>query len=196
MTPENTSPEQPSPENTSPMTTGPERTDSEKAPGPAVSAAESGRRRDDITRFHDTPLAQEAAFLIARVRGLGNASANRRLAPLGLKVRDFAVLSMACSEARPSQRELGRFLDLDPSQVVALVDRLERRGALRREVDPRDRRSKILVGTPEGHRLLEQAAQQTQLAHEELFACLTEQERQEVLRLLSAVVFAADRAGS
>ncbi|MGQ7787573.1 MarR family winged helix-turn-helix transcriptional regulator [Nesterenkonia sp. K-15-9-6] len=181
MTPENSSPEKPSPV---------------KIPGHAAAHAETGHRRDDITRFHDTPLAQEAAFLIARVRGLGNAAANRRLAPLGLKVRDFAVLSMACSDARPSQRELGRFLDLDPSQVVALVDRLERRGALRREVDPQDRRSKILVGTPEGHRLHEQAAEQTQLAHEELFACLTERERQEVLRLLSAVVFAADRAGS
>lgn len=154
---------------------------------PSPEASDPRSRENTTTRFHDTPLANEAGFLIAKARELVNTLANQRLSPLGLKVRDFSVLSMACSGTQPSQRELGRFLDLDPSQVVSLVDRLERRGAVRREVDPLDRRSNILVSTEEGQILHLEAAKLIQQAHDELLSPLSQPERDDVLRLLSKI---------
>lgn len=157
----------------------------------AGNAAPSAQKPADDggpARFQHTALASEIAFLTARARARGNAAANRKLADLDLKVRPFAVLAMACSGTNPSQRELGNFLDLDPSQVVALVDSLERRGAIRREPDPRDRRSKVLVATEAGHELYAQGAQRTREAEEHTLQALSTEERNQLRALLSKVV--------
>lgn len=161
---------------------------------PSTSAAETGtpvqRSPDDegAARFERTALAREISFLTARARARGNAAANRALADLDLKVRPYAVLAMACSDTQPSQREVGTFLDLDPSQVVALVDSLEQRGAIRREPDPRDRRSKVLVATQAGQELYARAAERARDAEEHTLQALTAEERNQLRGMLAKVV--------
>ncbi|GAA1153853.1 MarR family winged helix-turn-helix transcriptional regulator [Nesterenkonia sandarakina] len=156
---------------------------------PAPSAEKSATPETSEERFRQSPLAREVAFLTARARGRGNALANQLLADLDLKVRHFSVLAMACSGTNPSQRELGGFLDLDPSQVVALVDVLEGRGAIRRESDPRDRRSKILVATETGRELYAQATERTREAEEQTLQALSPAERDQLRELLAKIVF-------
>jgi DNA-binding MarR family transcriptional regulator len=48
---------------------------------------------------------------------------------------------------------LARRLLITPTVVTGIVDRLERRGYVRRENDPRDRRRQTLVVTDEGRRI-------------------------------------------
>ena len=140
-------------------------------------------------RLWSSVLAQEIPFLLARSRAVTSSEANRRLAEVDLKVRTYSVLSLACSGMKPSQRELCDFLDLDPSQVVALVDELQNRGAVLREADPKDRRSRLIVGTPAGRRLLRRATALTDKATQHTLNPLDPQE-QEVLRdLLTRVCF-------
>ncbi|TME86900.1 MAG: MarR family transcriptional regulator [Chloroflexi bacterium] len=49
-------------------------------------------------------------------------------------------------------RDLASRLHCDPSTVTFLADRLEERQLLVRRVDPKNRRVKLLVLTPKGHR--------------------------------------------
>jgi DNA-binding MarR family transcriptional regulator len=63
-----------------------------------------------------------------------------------------ALLTLVPGEAVP-MRSLAARLDYDASNLSVLVDRLERRGAVERRLDPDDRRVKALVLTPEGERL-------------------------------------------
>jgi DNA-binding MarR family transcriptional regulator len=49
-------------------------------------------------------------------------------------------------------RDLASGLGCDPSTVTFLADRLEQRRLLQRRVDPKNRRVKLLVLTPEGKR--------------------------------------------
>jgi MarR family transcriptional regulator, organic hydroperoxide resistance regulator len=60
-----------------------------------------------------------------------------------------------------SQRELGDALQLDPSKVTDMVDRLEARRLVQRVVDPDDRRIRRIVLTTKGvalrHTLIEQS---------------------------------------
>jgi len=63
-----------------------------------------------------------------------------------------ALLTLVPGEAVP-MRSLAARLDQDASNLSVLVDRLERRGAVERRLDPDDRRVKALVLTPEGERL-------------------------------------------
>ena len=142
-----------------------------------------------LDRLLDSPLVAEIEFLTARARAIGSAKANALLAPLDLKIRSYAVLSLACSGEAPSQRELAEFLLLDPSQIVALVDGLEQRELVKRETDPQDRRSKVIKGTPKGLKLLAKAAEATQQAEDQAMANLTPAERAQFRNLLRRVAF-------
>ncbi len=51
-----------------------------------------------------------------------------------------------------AMRDLASRLSCDPSTVTFLADRLEERRLLQRRVDPKNRRVKLLVLTPEGER--------------------------------------------
>lgn len=137
----------------------------------------------------DAEVASQIPFLVARARRRVHSHSTAALAGLDLKLRHFAVLSLICSGAQPTQRELGEFLDLDPSQIVALVDSLEERGAVRRETDPRDRRSKIVVPTVEGHDLHEQAAALTRESEDAVLQTLSPRERRQLRALLQKVAF-------
>ncbi|QVQ54326.1 MarR family transcriptional regulator [Spiractinospora alimapuensis] len=49
--------------------------------------------------------------------------------------------------------EIGRVLDLEKSSVTGMVDRLERRGLVRRRQNPKDRRASLIGLTTDGARL-------------------------------------------
>ncbi|NKX52566.1 MarR family transcriptional regulator, partial [Arthrobacter deserti] len=104
-------------------------------------------------------------------------------------VRSYSVLSLACSGENPSQRELADFLSLDPSQIVSLVDQLEKRGAVTREADPRDRRSKVIAATAAGRRLYRAAAAVVRESEAQSLRRLNEAERDTLRSLLRRVAF-------
>ncbi len=141
-------------------------------------------------RLENSLLATDLEFLTARARAVGTRNANKWLAPLGIKARDFAILSLVCTDEQPSQRELAEFLSLDASQVVALVDALEKKNLLERQTDPRDRRSNILVSTSEGLALFTKAQIAIDKARDESLEGLSEKESEELKRLLTLIAFA------
>ena len=152
-------------------------------------ATKPGTIMNTIDRFLGSELAGDIEFLTARTRSLGSARANQLLAPLGLKVRSYSVLSLACSGLAPTQRELAEFLSLDPSQIVPLVDALEGEGLVERTADPNDRRSKVITGTKAGEQLYKKARKATAEGEAVAMARLSKAE-QEVLRdLLSRIAF-------
>jgi DNA-binding MarR family transcriptional regulator len=143
-------------------------------------------------RLAATPLGDDVSFLLARANALSVAEANAALAPLGLKVRAFAVLSLAAADAQPSQRELADFLYLDPSQVVSLVDDLQRRGLVERRPDPADRRANVVVATDAGRRLAAQADASARAAEGMSLARLSEAERAQLAALLRRIALDED----
>lgn len=155
-------------------------------PPDVVGASERLRGPD---RLRDTELGREIEFMAARARSVGSGRANNMLAQLDLRVRSYSVLSLACSGQNPSQRELAGFLALDPSQIVALVDQLEKRGAVIREQDPRDRRSKVIAATPLGRALYVQAEAIVREAEDRSLRNLSSAEREQLRSLLSKIAF-------
>ncbi|MBK5237750.1 MAG: MarR family transcriptional regulator [Actinomycetales bacterium] len=146
------------------------------------------------TRLFSTELAHDLEFLTARARAVGTMRANLELEPLGLKVRSYAVLALACSGENPSQRELAEFLSLDASQIVALVDQLETSGFVERQSDVRDRRSNIIVPTASGRSLCAQANVAVAAAQDASLRSLTTSEREQLRQLLARIAFDTDNA--
>ena len=142
-----------------------------------------------VPRLADSALADDPIFLLARASALAIAAGNASLSEHGLKARSYAVLALAASGSRPTQRELAEFLRLDPSQVVALVDGLQVRGLVRREADPSDRRANVVVITDVGRDLFGRAQISARTAEQQLHGRLGDENRALVMNLLRELAF-------
>ncbi len=115
------------------------------------------------------------------------AAFGRHLKETGLTPTLFGVLAMI--EARPGigQGEVADALGADRSTMVRLVDQLERRGLVRRDPHPDDRRTVLPALTDAGRALLERA---TPLVHasEDAFAdALSPDERDRLVDYLRRI---------
>jgi DNA-binding MarR family transcriptional regulator len=86
-----------------------------------------------------------------------------------------------------SMRELAERLYLDPSNLTALVDRLEELGLVERRADADDRRVKRLVITPKGARLADEIIGAV-FDKTALFDALGKREQRQLLDLLTRLV--------
>ncbi|MFI6322044.1 MarR family winged helix-turn-helix transcriptional regulator [Nonomuraea sp. NPDC050556] len=112
----------------------------------------------------------------------------RVLEPLGLSPgqgRALRVLAEADGPLRMGR--LAESLRIVPRSVTPVVDALEEAGLVRREVDPANRRSTLLVLTERGRQVYGQVVEARGEAARELFSVLSE-EQQEQLRALLAIV--------
>ncbi len=97
---------------------------------------------------------------------------DRVLAPLGLRSRDFWLLALAGPGNVP-QHEIADLCGLDPSSLVAVLDGLERRGWLRRQRNPRDRRIQWVQRTQAGDQLFLRALPRARRAEAQQLAVLS-----------------------
>jgi DNA-binding MarR family transcriptional regulator len=96
----------------------------------------------------------------------------QRIADLDITPRHVGLLTAATCQNAPSQAELGAWLGIGPSAVVAVVDELERHGAVVRTPDQRNRRKLIITLTESGTELLAEATRRADDLGQELFADL------------------------
>ena len=86
------------------------------------------------------------------------------------------------------QRSLARRVALDASTTGGVVDRLQARGALHRQLSPEDRRVRLLHLTDEGHALLAQALGPVQAVQDQLLAPLSAAQQQQFIGLLNTLL--------
>ncbi|WP_016998088.1 MarR family winged helix-turn-helix transcriptional regulator [Kocuria atrinae] len=97
------------------------------------------------------------------------------------------MLSLVCGKKNPTQRELSYHLVLDPSQIVLIVDALEKMGLVQRQTDPNDRRSKIIVPTTEGQKLYKKAKIAVETSSDRTLSNLSDEERANLLGMLRKI---------
>ena len=136
----------------------------------------------------ELPIGRDLGFLLAKLHSVGSALTNQTLAHFGLRERSFSVLSLACWDRHPTQREMAALLTLDPSQVVALIDELESARLVARRPGTADRRQRILTATAKGRRVYAEARAAVQEAESAQLAALTAEEAETVKDLLHRVL--------
>ena len=138
------------------------------------------------------PFADDLGFLMSRASGVLVRATNAALAEHGLRVRQYSVLALAAeTPGGSSQRELGRVLGLDPSQVVLLVDELVDAGLVERRPSPADRRTRLVVVTPAGRQRREAAGLAAATALEDCLGLLGGTERDRLRDMLTRIWTAA-----
>ena len=68
----------------------------------------------------------------------------------GLSTEEIGVLRILCQQPDKIMKEIGEELNIGKSTLTGIIDRLEKRGYLRRVINPRDRRSFGLEITRQG----------------------------------------------
>lgn len=105
-----------------------------------------------------------------------------------LSPSQFNVLNLLHQKTTGStQIDLSRDLIMHRSNVTGLVDRLEKRGLVKRTDDSTDRRAYRVVLTPEGNRLLAEILPHYYAAAEEVWNDLSPGRTDELLADLAAV---------
>lgn len=103
--------------------------------------SDGGQSNAEIARQILELLPPLRSWVTARVQGVG--------ADQGVSLRQFAALrSIQLGATSPG--ELARLWQVTPAVITGIIDRLEVRGLVRREVDPRDRRRLRLALTEAG----------------------------------------------
>ena len=136
----------------------------------------------------------DVATLTHRLAALTRRAVGERMAQeswaheAGFRPGCIGVLQVVAAREPVSQREVSEMLLLDPSDLVTLVDILERAGLVERRRDPADRRRYALEVTPRGQLAVVRLREINRETNEELLAPLDEQERKQLAELIRRVV--------
>ncbi|MEV0679243.1 MarR family winged helix-turn-helix transcriptional regulator [Actinosynnema sp. NPDC050436] len=106
----------------------------------------------------------------------------------GARRYHYSLLAALEESGPASQADLGRRGGVDRSDVVATVNELSERGFVQRSPDPHDRRRNVVTLTEAGAAHLRHLTGVLADAQEALLAPLGDEEREELARLLTAVL--------
>jgi DNA-binding MarR family transcriptional regulator len=144
----------------------------------------------------EATLGSGCGLLVLRLARAAAWRLSRSLADSGLRWTEFAVLHHLEAQGPVSQRDLALALRIQPSNIVGLLDELERRRLLTRTPDPKDRRRHRVQLTARGLRAVTLAREATQRAEADVLAPLTPGERREFHSLLVRLTaHTCDRGG-
>ncbi len=107
---------------------------------------------------------------------------------LGLTPVQYSALQTVCNQPGIDQKTLAATIGYDTSTIAGVIDRLEARGLVERQVSSQDRRAKQLTPTAAGARTLASVVPCMLRAQDRLLAPLTATERKEFMRLIQVVI--------
>ena len=110
-----------------------------------------------------------------------------RMAPFGLRPVDFSVLSLITHNPGITSRQLCNALDIQPPNLVTLVNSLEKRKLTIRRPHPRDGRATGLHLTAGGKKLMRNAESTADSLEAEVASRLSASESRTLIRLLQKV---------
>ncbi|MCY7286704.1 MAG: MarR family winged helix-turn-helix transcriptional regulator [Cryobacterium sp.] len=133
------------------------------------------------------PPASRVGFMLSQVGALASARFAERLADLGLQPGDVDILHLIAANRPMSQQTLAGQLGVGPSRVVALIDKVERKGLLVRVRSAKDRRNHELHLTSAGQAVMTQMRSIGAAHEEDLVHALSPIQRHTLGELLAMV---------
>lgn len=135
----------------------------------------------------------ELGFLVSAARSAIWNSIEAELQSLNITAAQFVVFnSIALGKGR-TIGEFCRLLGYDSGAMTRLLDRIEKKGLIRRVANPEDRRSFLLELTPESRAVFPQAKKRVQAVFKRLLAGFDEKQAAALRQSLEQVL--ANAAG-
>lgn len=134
------------------------------------------------------PHAAPSLALLSHLARLGQRDADRELCTRDLRTAHLVLLTLLRDHGETSQASLVDVLRLDPSNLVGLLNDLERRDLIVRRRDPDDRRRHIVALAPTGAEELTLMEERLAAVEECLLGTLNPDERAALHELLLRAV--------
>lgn len=128
--------------------------------------------------------------LARRVHQLAVALYAQEVADLALTPVQYSSLQTICAQPGIDQKTLANTVGFDTSTIAGVIDRLEARGLVSRNVSPTDRRARLITPTPQGLVMLKSVVPRMRKSQERLLEPLTPAERSEFVRLMKVLIAA------
>ena len=100
----------------------------------------------------DEVLRQFVGYHVKRGADAIQSELGRALKPLDLRLLTYSALALIVTNPGLRQTDLATLMDMEPPNLVVLLDALQQRGLIRRKRDETDRRAYALVPTAAGKR--------------------------------------------
>jgi MarR family 2-MHQ and catechol resistance regulon transcriptional repressor len=110
--------------------------------------------------------------------------AEQSIVGLGFCFSDFATLEALLHKGPQSVSEIAHRIGLTAGSMSIALDRLERRGLIRRHPHPTDRRNRVIRLTGAGKKLIQKAFQEHASVMEDIGKSLSTEERAVLVELL------------
>jgi DNA-binding MarR family transcriptional regulator len=134
-------------------------------------------------------------YLMAKTGSLARQRWAGMLADLKVSPSQYGVL-MALGEAGPlGQQHLAELVGVDPRNAVPIIDSLAEQGLVHREVDPADRRRRVLDLTARGREVVGELASVGAEIERDLLSPLTPAEQATLRSMLLALLGAGRESG-
>ena len=140
----------------------------------------------DIASKHELdapPWRRVDSTIMSTARAIRRAY-EQRFARLGLNLSQASLIAFVFESGPLSQAELAERLGLGRPATGTLIDTLERRGLVRRDPDPSDRRVWLVSTTREGRHLAEPVTEIDRELRNELRTGISRAERRQLAELL------------
>lgn len=147
-------------------------------------------------RQRTSGLRDHTGYWLNRLRMAVHASFERALAGHDVTVAQWSALIALYHGDASTPFGLAEFIDIDPGAATRLVDRLVAKGLLRRESDPRDRRSVRLALTEKARALTPILAAAADANDAAFFGALAPEEHRQFRQLLAKLLAAHGIAAS
>ncbi len=134
--------------------------------------------------------AGRARIVVLQLEDLagGAPASGSRPGAVGAAVAESSGCWPSPAPGNVSQHEMADLCGLDPSSLVAVLDGLERRGWLRRQRNPRDRRMQWVQRTEAGDRLFTRALPRAQRAEAQQLAALSAAHQRQLVAAMRKLV--------
>ena len=140
------------------------------------------------------PITQMAGHYIRRMHQISVGAFLARVSEKNIDLTQvqFAALSVVSDSPEIDQTSLAQRIACDRATTGGIIDRLERKGFLRRVARKSDRRINGLAITRKGRKVFEKALPVVWVVQEDIMRGLTEAEQKEFLRLLIKAIEASN----
>ncbi len=143
----------------------------------------------------DATLRDLAGYNIRRASNAVQADLVRTLAPFELRMITYSALVLIVDNPGLRQTQLAEALAIERSNLVVVIDDLERRELIGRNPMPTDRRAYALTATLAGTRLCRKATRAVRAHEARILSLLSEEERQVLASTLRRIEQAANDEG-
>ena len=138
----------------------------------------------------DRPYEDMPGHLARRFQQIAVAVFQAQMEATEADITPVQYAALAAIDLNPDidQATLARIIALDRTTITGVVDRLEAKALIRRDMNARDRRSKRLSITPKGKDLLVTLEPHVEAAQTIMTRGLTRAETQDLIRLLKKAI--------